>query len=99
MADESMNLLFSFRSKKNQDIKVYFYDDECTLVLNMSNLGESYKIPEWDDVYGEYIRLFEQVKYYYFVDEQMYELLDIIEATGEYDLDYDAMRKLMKEVD
>lgn len=99
MTDESMNLLFSFCSKKNQDIKVYFYEDECTLVLNMNNLGESYKIPEWDDVYGEYIRLFKQVKYYYFVDEQMYELLDIIEATGEYELDYDAVRELMKEAD
>ena len=99
MTDESMNLLFSFRSKKNQDIKVYFYEDECTLVLNMSNLGESYKIPEWDDVYGEYIRLFEQVKYYYFVDEQMYELLDIIEATGEYDIDYISIRELMREAD
>ena len=100
MTDESMNLLFSFCSKQNHDINVYYNDEtECTYVLNKNEFGESYRIPYWDDVYGEFVKLFEQVKYFYAVDKDTYELLDIIEATGEYELDYDAMRELMKEVD
>lgn len=100
MTDESMNLLFSFCSKKNHDISVYYNGDtDCTYVLNMTDFGKSYRVPYWDDVYGEYVKLLEQVKYFWFVDDDTYELLDIIEATGEYELDYDAMRKLMKEVD
>lgn len=100
MLDESLNLQFSFRSKQNQDIKVYYNEEtDCSYILNMTDFGKSYRIPYFGDVYGDYVKIMKQVKYFYAVDEDMYEVLKLIEATGEYDLDYDAMRELMKEVD
>ena len=100
MVDESLNLQFSFTNKDYEDISVYVVDGEYTLVLNHDRPSKSYYIHDWDDVYGEYVKLFDSLRYMNSADPIVLETIDLIEESEATppDKGWDKVRELVKEV-
>ena len=99
MVDEEMNLQMEYVNKDYDTIAVYIVGDCTTLVLNKDRPSKSYNICDWEDVYSEWVMLFDSIRYMNSADPCLLDTISYLRESEETpSIDWENVIKMIKEV-